>query len=505
LGRINSGDERPFFMTILGLKMANMSNGVSRLHGSVARRMWRDVWKGFQDSDVPIKHITNGVHMLSYLSPRMREVLDIYLGLNWDRDPDPERWKRINDIPNSQLWRVRSTLKFNLVNYVIQHVTREWTKYADSRSLREEVIAKINPAALIIGFGRRFAPYKRATLLFSDPVRLDRIVNNEKRPVHFIFAGKAHPSDRMGVELIKRVVDICNDKRFLGKIIFLEDYDLNIARQLVQGVDVWLNTPRRGLEACGTSGQKVLINGAVNFSVMDGWWAEAYDGSNGFTVGPDVTEFTGFEDTSQADEIDSKSLYETLENVIIPMFYERDTAGIPQEWIRVVKNSMLTLAPKFNARRMAHQYLNEMYLATAKRAKSLRKDNYRLARELAEWKLRAPMRFSSIRLIDVSFEGIHGDTINVGEPFTINLRIDPGKLEPDEILAELVIGKISGDDFMTQPDSIQLVRDGVKDHLITYTGQYNVKSSGRYSYGIRIIPYNKNLSSKQELGMALWV
>ncbi len=177
----------------------------------------------------------------------------------------------------------------------------------------------------------------------------------------------------------------------------------------------------------------------------------------------------------------------------------------PQEWVRMIKNSMLTLAPKFNARRMAHQYLNEMYLATAKRGKAMRKDNYSLARELAEWKLKAPMRFSSIRLIDVSFEGIHGDTINVGEPFTINLRIDPGKLEPDEILAELVIGKISGDDFMTQPDSVPLVRDGVQDHIITYSGQYNVKSSGRFSYGIRIIPYNKNLSSKQELGMALWV
>ncbi len=505
LGRVNSGEDKPFFMTILGLKGSNMSNGVSRLHGSVARRMWRDVWKGFQDSDVPIKHITNGVHMLSFLAPRMREILDVYLGLNWDRDPDPERWKRVNEIPNSLLWRTRSTLKFHLVNYVVQRVTREWAKYSFSKSLREEVIAKVNPAALIIGFARRFAPYKRATLLFSDLDRLDRIVNNEKRPVHFIFAGKAHPSDRMGIELIKKVVDICNDKRFIGKILFLEDYDLNIARQLVQGVDVWLNTPRRGMEACGTSGQKVLINGVLNFSVMDGWWAEAFDGSNGFTVGPGVTEFTGFEDPSAADEVDSSSLYQTLEDVIIPMFYDRDTAGIPQEWIRMVKNSMLTLAPRFNARRMAHQYLNEMYLATAKRGRALRKDNYGLSRELADWKLKAPMRFSSIRLIDVSFEGIHGDTINVGEPFTINLRIDPGKLEHDEILVELVIGKISGDDFMTQPDSVPLGRDGVADHIITYSGQYNVKSSGRYSYGIRIIPYNRNLSSKQELGMALWV
>jgi phosphorylase/glycogen(starch) synthase len=505
LGRVDSGEDRPFFLTVLGLKLANMSNAVSRVHGSVARRMWRDVWKGFQDSDVPIRHITNGVHMLSFLSQPMRETLDIYLGLNWDRDPDLERWKRINDIPNSLLWRIRSTLKFNMVNYVIHRITREWTKYGDSKSLREEVIAKINPAALIVGFARRFAPYKRATLLFSDLDRLDRIVNNEKRPVHFIFAGKAHPNDRMGIELIKKIVDICNDKRFIGKIFFLEDYDLNIARQLVQGVDVWLNNPRRGMEACGTSGQKVLINGILNFSVMDGWWAEAYDGSNGFSIGPDVTEFTGFEDPAGADEIDAISLYQKLEDDIIPMFYDRDTAGIPQEWVRMVKNSMLTLGPVFNARRMAAQYLREMYLPTAKRGKALRKDNYSLSRQLADWKHKAPLRFSSIRLIDVSFEGIHGDTINVGEPFKINLRIDPGKLDPDEILAELVIGKLSGNDFMTQPDSVPLGRGGVTDHIITYSGEYNVKSSGRYSYGIRIIPYNRNLSSKQEMGMALWV
>ncbi|OPY89562.1 MAG: Maltodextrin phosphorylase [Syntrophaceae bacterium PtaU1.Bin231] len=504
LGRKEMGDEQPFYMTVLGLKLSNASNAVSRIHGQVARRMWSSVWKGFHHSDIPIGHITNGVHIQSYVAPRMREILDVYIGPDWAKNlSDREKWRRVHSIPDSLLWRVKTGLKFNLVNFLIQSITRHWVKY-DSKTMREEIIAKINPAALFIGFARRFAPYKRASLLFSDLERLSRIVNNERHPVHIVFAGKAHPSDKMGVDLIKRVVDICKDKRFAGKIFFIEDYDLQTARHLLQGVDIWLNTPRRPYEACGTSGQKIVINGGLNMSISDGWWPEGYDGTDGWTVGPVIGDFTGYDDSSVADERDAQSLLSLLEDSVVPMFYDRDTSGVPQQWIHMVKESISKLIPEFNADRMVRQYLNRMYIPTARRRSELVRNEYRLAREVTDWKLRTPVRFSSLKLIDVIFEGIHGDTIHVGEPFTVNVRLDPGKLEADEILAELVIGKIDGHDFLKDPESVPLKLESRTERILTLSCEYQVQESGQYSYGIRIVPYNPNLSSKQELGLALW-
>ena len=504
LGRKDMGEDKPFYMTVLGLKMSNASNAVSRIHGAVARRMWAGVWKGFHYSDIPIGYITNGVHLRSYIAPQMREMLNVYVGPDWERNlSDPEKWKRIHNVPDSVLWRIKTGLKFNLINFLIQSVTRQWTKY-DPKTMREELISKINPAALFIGFARRFAPYKRAYLLFSDLDRLDRIVNNDRHPVHFIFAGKAHPSDKMGMDLIKRVVDICKDKRFIGKIFFIEDYDMHCARHLLQGVDVWLNTPRRPYEACGTSGQKVVISGGLNMSVSDGWWPEGYDGTDGWTVGPVVNEYAGYDDSSIADERDVQSLYSLLEDSITPLFFDRDTSGVPTQWIHMVKESMAKLIPKFNADRMVQQYLEDMYLPAARREAGLVASGFKLAKELSNWKLKTPVRFSSLKLIDVIFEGIHGDTIQVGEPFRVNVRIDPGSMEAEEILAELMIGRIDGHEFIRDPESVPLKLVSRNDKILTLSCEYQVAQSGQYSYGIRIIPFNKNLSAKQELGLALW-
>ncbi len=505
LGRKEMGEDKPFYMTVLGLKCSNASNAVSKLHGDVARRMWAGVWKGFHYSDVPIGYITNGVHLQSYIAPQVREMLNGYIGPDWEKNlSDPEKWKRIHNIPDPILWRIKTSLKFNLINFLIQSVTKQWVKY-DSRSLREEIIAKINPGALMIGFARRFAPYKRAYLLFSDLDRLDRIVNSERHPVHFIFAGKSHPSDKMGIDLIKRVVDICKDKRFIGRIFFIEDYDLHTARHLLQGVDVWLNTPRRPYEACGTSGQKIVISGGLNMSVSDGWWPEGYDGTNGWTVGHEVENQAEFDDTAVADEHDAQSLYELIEESAVPLFYDRDTSGIPKQWLRMVKESMSKLIPQFNADRMVRQYLAGMYVPTALRKAELESKDYALAKGLSEWKLRVPVRFSSLKLIDVVFEGIHGDAIQVGEPFVVNVRINPGSMEPDEIKAELVIGKIDGHDFIKIPSIIPLHVDGSMDGgVLKMSCEYQVEESGQYSYGIRIVPFNKSLFGKQELGLALW-
>jgi len=504
LGRKESGDDKPFFMTILALKMACRSNAVSRLHGRISRRMWRDVWKGFHETDVPIDYITNGVHTMSYIAPRMKDILDVYLGMDWWKNiSDRERWARVQEIPDVVLWRTRYEIKQKTVDFMIENISQYWMKYGYSKMWREELLSKINPSALIIGFARRFAPYKRADLLLSDPDRLDRIMNDKNRPVHVIMAGKAHPSDEMGKSLLKKVIDLCKDERFRGKLFFIEDYNIRVARHLVQGVDVWLNTPRRPYEASGTSGEKVVANGVLNLSVSDGWWCEGYDGTNGWNIGPVVKERS--EDRPGADEEDAQSLYSLLENTVIPLFYDRSASGIPGKWVAMIKRSMQTLAPQFNTDRMLSEYYEQMYAPAAMREHSLTADSYKLAKALADWKRKLPMRFSSLRLIDVIVEGIHGDAINLDQPVVVNTRIDPGALGPEEILVELMIGRATGGEFIEAPECVPLkVSEKGEDGILTFSTQYELKQNGLYSYGIRVIPYHKSLAFKQETGLVLW-
>jgi phosphorylase/glycogen(starch) synthase len=504
MGRKESGEGKPFFMTILALKMAHKSNAVSRLHGEVSRRMWRDVWKGFDESDIPISHITNGAHVLSYIAPRMKSLLDTYLGMDWHRHiNDSERWERTQDIPDTVLWRTRYELRQKMIDFLRDDLSRNWVKYGYSKTWQEELFAKINPTALMIGFARRFAPYKRADLILSDLDRLDRILNHPTRPAHIVFAGKAHPNDEMGKDLIKKVITVCKDERFRGKIFFVEGYDIRIARHLVQGVDVWLNNPRRPLEASGTSGEKVVANGVLNLSISDGWWVEGYDGANGWTIGPVVKRYA--DETSNADEEDSQSLYALLENSVIPLFYDREMSGLPEKWLAMIKRSMQTLVPRFNTERMLIEYYRDLYLPTARREHDLYEDSYRMARELADWKRKLPMRFSSLRLLDVSIEGIRGDTILVERPLTVAVRIDPGKLEPEEVLAELVIGKKEGSGFADPPESVPLQITGrAADGVLTFSVSYTVLQNGAYSYGIRVLPYHPHLAAKQETGLVYW-
>jgi phosphorylase/glycogen(starch) synthase len=505
LGKKDGGEEKSFFMTILGLKLSEKKNAVSRVHEDVARRMWSGVWKGFHYSDIPIGHITNGVHTATYVAQEMRDVFDVYLGRGWEKKlADKEFWARIQTIPSALLWRVRSNLRFHLFNVIRETLNRQGLRYGESKSAREDLVSKINPAALVIGFARRFAPYKRAALLFSDPDRLAKIVNHDKRPLQILFAGKAHPSDGAGRELLREVIRFCDDPRFMGKIIFLEDYDLALAREIIKGVDVWLNLPRRPYEACGTSGQKIVINGGLNLSTSDGWWCEGHDGTNGWNVGPARTRFTGYDNDADADEQDAESLYSMLEDVVTPLFYERDSAGIPQEWVSMIKRSIMTIVPRFNAERMVMDYLQQMYLPAARRGQDMTDHSFRLARDLADWKLKVPLRFSSLRLIDVAFEGIHGDSLLVGKPFRVHVRVDPGKMEEDDILPELIIGKTEKQEFVGDPAIVQLRLTGRDGNIISFECDYHVPESGTYVYGIRIIPQNKNLTHAQDLGLVLW-
>lgn len=362
LGRLNPDDEgEKFCMTILGMKLSRYANAVSNLHGVVTRRMWRSLWPDKREEEVPIGHITNGVHVPTWMAPQMKVLFERCIQ-NWSTTSyDPQVWAGVYDIDPGELWETHFVLKKRLIDFARRRVARQLTRTGADQAAIEQAKTILDPNALTIGFARRFAEYKRAFLVVQDEERFNRIVNNADRPVQFIFAGKAHPADNIGKGVINQIVRVQRNPRFTNRVVFLEDYDINVARHLVQGVDVWLNNPRRPLEASGTSGQKAVLNGALNFSILDGWWAEGYDGSNGFAIGNGSTHV----DSNIMDERDNAALIETLENVVIPTFYDRNAHGLPTKWIRLMMNSIATLAWRFSAHRMVADYVKYAYLPAA--------------------------------------------------------------------------------------------------------------------------------------------
>ena len=362
LGRVNPEDEgEPFCMTVLGLKMSRWRNGVSARHGGVSRAMWHDLWPDAEQSDVPIGHVTNGIHVGSWLGTPMARLYRRYLGPDWQKKMhELDTWAAVDEIDEAEFWEQHQILKTHLIDYVEQRVEGQRDRGVDGATKDDPPLA-LDPGLLTIGFARRFAPYKRADLLIRDPDRLDRIVNDPERPVRFIYAGMAHPEDEQGKQLIRRILEFSRDPRFAGKIVFVEGYDVDVCRHFVQGVDVWLNTPRRPLEACGTSGQKAVLNGGLNLSTLDGWWAEGYDGSNGFAIGQGAEHA----DDERQDRDDAQSLYETLEQEVIPLFYQRDERGLPREWIKRQKHAIRSLGRKITAQRMVVDYTENCYLPAA--------------------------------------------------------------------------------------------------------------------------------------------
>jgi glycogen phosphorylase len=363
LGRVRPGDGgESFCMTVLALKLSRHANGVSALHGRVSRAMWTDLWPRRSEEEVPIGHITNGVHVSSWLAPQMRALYSRHLGVGWERrGGEPGAWAGIEAVDDGELWETHQALKARLVDFVRRRAVRNCQRRGEPPEVVEQATRALHPDTLTIGFARRFATYKRADLLLSDLDRLATLVNNPARPVQLVFAGKAHPHDEPGKRLLQQVARLTQDPRFAGRIVFIEDYDINVGRHLVQGVDVWLNTPRRPLEASGTSGMKVVLNGGLNLSILDGWWAEAYDGLNGFAVGLGETHST----PEVQDWRDAEALYRTLEKEVIPLYYDRDHDGLPGAWIARMKRAIRTLGWRFNADRMVMDYVRECYLPAA--------------------------------------------------------------------------------------------------------------------------------------------
>jgi len=363
LGRVEPQNEHePCCMTVLGLKLSRRANAVSNLHGHVSRRMWAHLWPWRVEEEIPIGHITNGVHVQSWLSYQMQQLYDRHFPVNWERRMgEPEVWQFIHDVDPGELWETHNTLKNLLLAFVRRRVSRQCRRRGESDEAVEAARNMLDPNILTLGFARRFATYKRADLILRDMDRLAAMVTDPKHPLQIIFAGKAHPADEPGKQLIKRIANLRHDKRFAGRIAFVEDYDINVCRHLVQGVDVWLNTPRRPLEASGTSGQKAVLNGALNLSILDGWWAEAYDGSNGFAIGKGMEHV----DTVRTDARDAEDLYQSLEEKVIPLYYDRDIDGLPQQWIKRMMNSISSLAWRFSADRMVADYVRTAYLQAA--------------------------------------------------------------------------------------------------------------------------------------------
>jgi glycogen phosphorylase len=363
LGRVYTGDpNEPFCMTVLALKLSRHANGVSALHGAVSRRMWQPLYPQKAEHEVPIGHITNGVHVLSWVAPQMHLLFDRHLGTDWPkRQRDPQTWEGIKTVEDAELWETQQVLKARLIDFVRLRLVAQAERRGEGTAAIERVKTALDLKALTIGFARRFATYKRAGLVLRDLDRMAELINTSDRPIQFIFAGKAHPEDRLGKELIQNIVRLTNQEPFFGRVVFVEDYDMNVARQLVQGVDVWLNNPRRPQEASGTSGEKALLNGALNFSILDGWWAEAYDGANGFAIGYGETHSV----PSVQDDRDHAALIDTLINQVVPLYFNRDATGLPRGWIARQKNALRSLAWRFNADRMVMDYVMNCYLPAA--------------------------------------------------------------------------------------------------------------------------------------------
>jgi glycogen phosphorylase len=363
LGRIRPEDHREALcMTVLAFKMSRYANGVSALHGRVTRKSWQVLWPHHREDEVPVGHITNGVHVRTWLAPAMQDLYNRHIGPDWrDHLSDPTMWSRIDGAPDAELWDTHRMLKAALVRFVRRKVVEQRVRAGHSDDIVNAARTALDPEALTIGFARRFATYKRASLIFSDLPRLKKLLTDPKRPVQLVFSGKAHPADRPGQEVLRHVQEVTFNSELRDRVIFIEDYDINVGRHLVQGVDVWLNNPRRPQEASGTSGQKVLLNGGLNFSVLDGWWGEAYDGLNGFAIGDGITHVNH----DEQDRRDSASLYETLENIVVPLYYDRDDQGVPRGWVERMKRTIRTLGWRFNTDRMVIDYTRECYMPAA--------------------------------------------------------------------------------------------------------------------------------------------
>ncbi len=501
LGRRNPDDNTELFnMALFALRTTAFANGVSRLHGQVSRNMWHSIWPNIPPEEVPISHITNGIHTRSWISHEMLELFSRYLGPNWSRNPvDHTVWQRVEEIPDVELWRVHERRRDRLIAFTRKRLVEQLKSRGAGSWELDGAHEVLNPEALTIGFARRFATYKRATLLLKDPERLKRILTNPKQPIQFIFAGKAHPHDNGGKELIKELIHFTRDNGIRGHFVFLENYDLNVARYLVQGVDVWLNTPRRPLEASGTSGMKVIPNGGLNLSVLDGWWCEGYYPETGWSIGAGEN----YSDAEYQDEVESKALFDILENEMIPLYYERGRDDLPRKWIAKIKSSMMTLGPKFNTTRMVQEYAEQFYMKAHASWKDLSADDFARTRNLASWKKYILDHWNNVELTDARSDQKEGD---VGIAIKIEAGVRLGGLKPEDVAVQICSGPIDPDNNIPGGSAENMsCKSKAEDGTYYYEGFIPCSESGLYGYSIRILPYHADMVDHFGLDLLRWI
>jgi len=499
-GRLDPHDaEEPFGMTTLALRLSAHSNGVSRLHGRVSRALWRKVWPHHPVEDIPIDHVTNGIHVPSWISEDMARLFDRYMGSNWAEEPDSEKvWEQVAQIPDTELWRTHERCREHLVGFARRHLAQQLRNRGASMAELQAAGEVLMPDALTIGFARRFATYKRATLLFTDPDRLDRIVNHPRFPVQVVIAGKAHPQDNEGKEFIKQIIHLAREKRFRRRIVFLEDYNLHLARHLVSGTDIWLNTPRRPLEACGTSGMKALANGSLNLSTLDGWWDEGYHHDFGWALGHGER----YSDPAAQDVIESRDLYNLLEDEIVPLFYRRGTDGIPRGWVEKMRAGLRRLLPVFNAHRMVQEYMNRYYLPCSRRFNSLCRDDFSGAGELARWRQKIMTAWHEVSLETVAPN--NGQEIRVGEHLEVTARVKLGSLGPEDVVVAAYYGPLDTAGDFSDRETVPLEVAEESGGIYTYRGKIPSRKTGRFGYTVRVMPSHDRLENPFSMGLVAW-
>ena len=502
LGRNNPGDKgERFCMSVFACNTSQEVNGVSWLHGKVSQEMFSTIWKGYFPEEIHVGYVTNGVHFPTWSATEWKELYFKYFNENfWFDQSNPKIWEAIYNVPDEEIWKTRMTMKNKLVDYIRKSFRDTWLKNQGDPSRIVSLMDKINPNALLIGFGRRFATYKRAHLLFTDLERLSKIVNNPDYPVQFLFTGKAHPHDGAGQGLIKRIIEISRRPEFLGKIIFLENYDMQLARRLVSGVDIWLNTPTRPLEASGTSGEKALMNGVVNFSVLDGWWLEGYREGAGWAL----TEKRTYQNQEHQDQLDAATIYSILETEILPLYYARNKKGYSEGWIKVVKNSIAQIAPHYTMKRQLDDYYNKFYNKLSKRFQMLSADDNAKAKEIAAWKEEVVSKWDSIEIVSCDkVEELKAGDIESGKEYTITYVIDEKGLN-DAIGLELVTTYTTADGkqhvYSVEPFSV-IKKEG---NLYTFQVKHSLSNAGSFKVSYRMFPKNPELPHRQDFCYVRW-
>jgi starch phosphorylase len=501
MGRTNPGSQEEFSMSVFALNTCQEANGVSKLHGTVSKRMFAPLWKGYYPQELHVGYVTNGVHMPTWAASEWRRCYEKHFDQSFYKDQSNiKTWGKIYQVEDEEIWNIRTTLKKRLVNYIKDSFKDNWLKNQGDPSKVVSILDRIDSNALLIGFGRRFATYKRAHLLFTNLDRLAKILNNPYYPVQFIFTGKAHPADGGGQDLIKRIVDISRRSEFLGKIIFLENYDMRLAKRLISGVDIWLNTPTRPLEASGTSGQKAEMNGVLNFSVLDGWWYEGYREGAGWAL----TDKCTYENNEFQDQLDAATIYSLLENEIIPLYYAKNSKGYSVGWIQYIKKSIAQIAPYYTTKRMFDDYIERYYNNLANRSEKLKRDNFSKAKELAAWKEEVADHWSEIEVVSINYdEGIFNQGIEVGSAISMDMVIDKHDLRAD---LGLEIVQLREDGVGEESITIEAgTLEKVEGSKLYFTVKLPVSHPGTIKYGVRIHPFNKDLPHRMDFAYVKWV